>query len=226
MSGRSVQIIGGDAATRGFVKRALTSAGYCVAVGALDGSARRAPSTASALSLLIAGAADALGDIRRFKAAEAAPLLALLPAGAESLTSLAMAAGAEDVLVLPAQRGELVQRVRLVLSDAASDAPPLRSEYSVGELSIDVAAESVRRGEELVKLTPQEQRLLAYLAQRAGRPVSHRRLLREVWGAERIDDVLSLRVCISQLRRKIEGDPLHPRYLLTERRLGYGLTAD
>jgi len=115
---------------------------------------------------------------------------------------------------------ELLARLRAVLRRSAPEAGPL---LEIGELSIDVPSRLVTRGGERIKLTPHEFDLLRVLAQNRGKLLTHRMLLREVWGPQYGDEAHYLHVYVSHLRAKIERDPSHPRYLLTEAGAGYRL---
>jgi two-component system KDP operon response regulator KdpE len=98
--------------------------------------------------------------------------------------------------------------------------------FALGELKVDLAARRVSVGGHEVKLTPIEHRLLAALVKHAGMVVTHRQLLREVWGPAYVEHTHTLRVHMAALRRKLEADPAQPRYLLTELGVGYRLAAD
>jgi len=117
--------------------------------------------------------------------------------------------------------GELLARLRVALRRAAkSDDEPI---LAFGDLSLDLARRNVTvRGEE-VKLTPTEYEVLKYLAQQAGRVVTHRQLLLAIWGSNYQEESQYLRVYIGQLRRKIESDPAQPTYIITEPGVGYRL---
>ncbi|MBZ8178374.1 response regulator [Corynebacterium poyangense] len=130
--------------------------------------------------------------------------------------------GADDYITKPFAMEELLARVRLALRHAAnqqhhSDAPSVQ----VGSLHIDLANTRITRDHKDVHLTPTEWRILEILVRAQGRLVRQDELLREVWGPEYLNQGHYLRVYMAQIRRKLEPDPAHPRYLLTESGLGY-----
>ena len=138
-------------------------------------------------------------------------------------------AGADDYLTKPFSVEELLARVRAVLRRARfaanPDAPASKPVIEVGDLAIDVAQHRVTLAGKELELTPIEYRLLAYLGQNAGRVVTHDLLLEHVWGDEYVGENHLLQVNMNRLRRKIEADPNHPRYLLTHVGIGYRLVA-
>jgi DNA-binding response OmpR family regulator len=129
--------------------------------------------------------------------------------------------GADLVLMRPVPGEELVERIRAVLRRGPSESRQL----VLGELVIDQLANTVTRAGQPVPLSPTEFRLLATLAENAGRVVTNRELLTRVWGAEYADDLQYIRLYISHLRNKLEDDPARPRLILTHRGVGYRLAA-
>jgi two-component system KDP operon response regulator KdpE len=131
----------------------------------------------------------------------------------------ALDAGADDYVTKPFSMGELLARIRVAIRRAANteDEPVL----TFADLTIDLARRMVLLGREEVKLTPTEYEILKYLALHAGRVVTHRQLLRTVWGPNYQEETHYLRVYVGQLRRKIEADPARPRYITTEPGVGY-----
>jgi len=155
-------------------------------------------------------------EIRRFSGV---PILVLSVRDAEQDKVAALDLGADDYLTKPFGAAELLARVRALLRRAAPEASGTR--FSVDGITIDLGARSVRRDAEQVHLTPTEWRLLEALAVAPGVLRTHDWLLGEVWDAGGAPDVEALRVFVSQLRRKIEPDPHHPRAIVTESRIGY-----
>jgi two-component system KDP operon response regulator KdpE len=148
------------------------------------------------------------------------PIVVLSAVGEEREKVAALDAGADDYVTKPFGVDELLARLRAALRRAAPSRDPV---VTVGDLTIDVANREVRRDGERVRLSPHEFDLLRVLAQNEGKLLTHRTLLREVWGPAYQSEAHYLHVCVSHLRRKIEPDPSSPRYLLTEPGAGYRL---
>ncbi len=129
--------------------------------------------------------------------------------------------GADEYLVKPVRLNEFVARVRALLRRVQMAVTETEVEYNDGHLNIDLQRRHVYVNKEKVHLTPTEFKLLVVLLESAGRVVSQRELLEQVWGPEYVDDVYYPRVYISQLRHKIEPDSTNPTYILTEHRVGY-----
>jgi two-component system, OmpR family, KDP operon response regulator KdpE len=151
-----------------------------------------------------------------------APVLVLSAVGEERDKVEALDAGADDYVTKPFGIDELLARLRAALRRAAAPGKPV---VEIGELTIDLDKRTVQRDGKAVSLTPHEFALLRYLAQNEGRLLTHRSILREVWGPSYQTESHYLHVYVSQLRRKIEPDPTRPQYLLTEAGAGYRLVA-
>jgi two-component system KDP operon response regulator KdpE len=149
------------------------------------------------------------------------PILVLSAIGDEREKVRALDAGADDYVTKPFGTDELLARLRAVLRRSADvgGSPQLK----IGELVIDVLDRQVVRGGVEVHLTPIEFDLLSVLAQHHGRLVTHRQLLREVWGPEYGEETHYLRVHVAHIRAKLEADPSRPQYLVTEPGVGYRL---
>jgi two-component system KDP operon response regulator KdpE len=167
---------------------------------------------------------DGLKVIRRVRAWSPVPIVVLSARTMEEQKVAALDAGADDYVAKPFSAAELLARLRAALrrSVRSTSAAPLQ----FGAVRIDLARREAHAGDAEIHLTPLEYRLLECLARHLGSIVMQGQLIREVWGPERQDDSRSLRVCIKNLRGKLEPDPRQPRYLVTETGLGYRLRAD
>jgi len=152
------------------------------------------------------------------------PIIILSVRGAESDKIAALDAGADDYLTKPFGVGELLARLRAALRRAAqTTSEPV---FMSGNLKVDLARRLITLSGNEVQLTPNEYELLRVLVNHAGKVLTHRFLLREVWGAEYGEEFHMLHVNISNLRRKIEPDPARPQFITTEPGVGYRLKAD
>jgi two-component system KDP operon response regulator KdpE len=201
----------------------LRAAGYAVetvatAEAALAAAAGRPPA-ALILDLVLpdGSGTDVCRELRTWTDA---PVIVLSAVGEEREKIAALDAGADDYVTKPFGVDELLARLRAVLRRRAPEAGPV---IEVGDLRIDVPQRLVTRGGRRVKLTPREFDLLRVLAQSRGKLLTHRMLLREVWGPAYGDEAHYLHVYVSHLRAKIEDNPAHPRILLTEPGAGYRL---
>jgi len=152
------------------------------------------------------------------------PIIVLSAKGSETDKIAALDLGADDYVTKPFSMGELLARVRAVLRRSPESEPD--GVLKVGDLVIDVDKRRVTIANEEIKFTPKEFDVLKYLAMKAGKVVTHRSLLLAVWGSKSLEQTEYLRVFINQLRRKIEPDPQHPRYILTEPWVGYRLNVN
>ncbi len=169
--------------------------------------------------------ADGLKVVRRVRAWSQVPIVVLSARTMEEQKIAALDAGADDYVTKPFSAPELLARLRAALRrDVRGAAPAALLRFAT--LRVDLARREAQGEQGELHLTPLEYRVLACLARHLGAIVMQRQLIREVWGPERQDDSRSLRVCIKNLRAKLEPDPRQPRYLVTETGLGYRLRAD
>jgi two-component system KDP operon response regulator KdpE len=162
---------------------------------------------------------DGVEVCRRIRDSSGAPILVLSARGAEGDKVNALDAGADVYVTKPFGAEELLARIRASLRRA--DPPPAGDQLVRGDLVIDRARFRVLRQGEEVRLTPKEFELLLYLAQHPGRVLTHRVILKAIWGPNAMDQPEHLRVLIASLRKKLERDPSSPHYILTEPWVGY-----
>jgi two-component system KDP operon response regulator KdpE len=167
---------------------------------------------------------DGIEVTRRLREWSQTPIIILSVREAENDKIAALDAGADDYLTKPFGTGELMARMRVAMRRLAgkADEPILQVE----NLKMDLSRRLVTVNDREIALTPTEYDILRLLLQNAGRVLTHRQLLRQVWGTAYESEMHLLRVNISNLRRKIESDPARPHYLLTESGVGYRLRAD
>jgi two-component system KDP operon response regulator KdpE len=154
------------------------------------------------------------------------PIIILSVRDSERDKVAALDRGADDYLTKPFGIEELLARVRVALRHSVRTQGTQSKVVKAGHLTIDLAWHIVKRGEEEVKLTGTEYKLLAYLAANHGRVLTHQSILTQVWGAADADHTEYLRVYMRQLRKKLEADPERPQYILTEPGIGYRFIAD
>jgi two-component system KDP operon response regulator KdpE len=163
---------------------------------------------------------DGVEVCRQVRRTLSVPILVLSARGAEGDKVSALDAGADDYVTKPFGAEELLARIRATLRRVENPSPP--SEPIVrGDLVIDRERFRVLRDGEEVRLTPKEFELLTFLAQHPGRVLTHRTILKAVWGSHAVDQPEHLRVLVGALRKKIEPNPSSPKYILTEPWVGY-----
>jgi two-component system KDP operon response regulator KdpE len=167
---------------------------------------------------------DGIEVTRRLREWSNTPIIILSVREAENDKIAALDAGADDYLTKPFGTGELMARMRVALRRLTTtpDEPILQA----GDLKMDIARRVVTMAEDQISLTPTEYEILRLLLQNAGKVLTHRQLLRQVWGTAYENEMHILRVNISNLRRKIEPDPARPTYIRTEAGVGYRLLVD
>jgi len=162
---------------------------------------------------------DGVEVIQRLREWTQVPIIVLSVREQEEDKIKALDAGADDYITKPFSMGELLARIRVAIRHVAkTEEEPV---LTFGELVVDLARRKVMLKDEELKLTPTEYEILKYLSLQAGRVVTHKQLLRAVWGSNYQEETHYLRIYIGQLRRKIEADPSQPVYILTESGVGY-----
>jgi two-component system KDP operon response regulator KdpE len=149
------------------------------------------------------------------------PILVLTVRDEESDKVDALDAGADDYVTKPFQIRELTARLRSAIRRSKVSTARPDAVCSIGGITLDPERRRVEKQGEEIHLTPKEFEMLRYLMEQAGRPVPHQRLLTTIWGPEYGNEREYLRVLINQLRKKIEDDPAHPTYILTDSHVGY-----
>lgn len=223
-----VLVIEDEPAIRSVLRALLASQGYrCVEADTALRAEIEARSHKPDLLLIDLGLPDddGLKVIRRVRAWSQVPIVVLSARTMEEQKIAALDAGADDYVTKPFSAPELLARLRAALRRDVRGAAPV-AVLELGPLRVDLARRESHGAAGEVHLTPLEYRVLTCLARHLGSIVMQRQLIREVWGPERQDDSRSLRVCIRNLRAKLEPDPRQPRYLVTETGLGYRLRTD
>jgi two-component system KDP operon response regulator KdpE len=221
----TILVVEDEAQMRKFVRLALEAQGYRVVEteNGKDALVQAAAYTPE-LVLLDLGLPDMDGlDVtRRLREWSAAPIIVVSARGREQEKVDALDAGADDYLTKPFGNAELMARIRVALRHAArSPQDPTTSVITIGDLKVDLMKRLVFSGEREVHLTPIEYKLLATLMHHAGRVMTHKQLLDQVWGPGHAHQMQYLRVYMTQLRQKLEKTPARPKYLLTEPGVGY-----
>jgi two-component system KDP operon response regulator KdpE len=169
---------------------------------------------------------DGVEVIRQIRTWSLMPIIVLSARAREQAKIEALDAGADDYVTKPFGVGELLARLRVALRNAARTAAGEATVARFGKVEVDLEHRQVLRDGLLIHLTPIEFRLLACLSQHLGMVVTHRQLMREVWGPAYVEQTHYLRIYMKQLREKLEEDPVRPSYLLTESGVGYRLVTD
>jgi len=222
---QTVLVVDDEPAIRRLLRVSLTARGYSVCEASTGEEALQAvPAARPDVILMDLGLPDVDGTeiTRALREWTQTPIIILSVREGESEKIAALDAGADDYVTKPFGPGELVARIRAALRRACrlDDG----SIFTTGELSVDLARRVVRTGAGRIQLTPTEYDLLRALVQNAGKVLTHRQLVRQVWGDMCYEDTLHLvRVNISNLRHKLEKDPAQPKYILTEPGVGYRL---
>ncbi len=224
-TGPLVLIVEDELQMRRFLRACLGSHGYqLVEAGTAEEATRLATARNPGLILLDLGLPDrdGLELTREFRAWTKTPIIVLSARGREEDKVEALDAGADVYLPKPFGANELLARLRVALRHAGRDetaeAPPV---VEVGELRIDLPRREVTVAGRAVRLTPIEFNLLVLLARHAGKVLTHRQILKEIWGPNVVTQTHYVRVHMAELRKKVEADPARPRLLLSEPGVGY-----
>jgi two-component system KDP operon response regulator KdpE len=224
-----VLIVDDEIPIRRFLRVSLAGEGYRVveagtAGEALDQIAAQRPDVV-VLDLGLPDR-DGVALIREIREWSSVPIVVLSVRDRESDKVSALETGADDYLTKPFSVGELLARLRVALRHAIVGGAADEPVFATGDLRVDLARRQVFVAEREIRLTPIEYKLLALLVKNAGKVLTHRQLLRQVWGPEYGDENHYVRVYVAQLRRKLEADPARPRYLRTEPGVGYRLVTE
>jgi two-component system KDP operon response regulator KdpE len=225
--GLRVLVVDDERAIRRYLHAALNAQGYTV---------YEASGGKEALNMVVANRPDliildlGLPDLdgvevtRQLREWTSIPIIILSVREQESDKINALDAGADDYLTKPFSSGELLARMRAALRHTTQNTPELI--FVFDNLHVDLTRRLVTLGDKEISLTPTEYDLLRILVQNAGKVITHRYLLRQVWGSAYETEAHLLRVNMSNLRRKIEPDPTRPHYIVTEPGVGYRLRAE
>ncbi len=223
-----ILIIEDEQPIRRFLKASLSNEGYRVreAVAGEEGL-RMAAAQPPDLVILDLGLPDLDGQdvLKRLREWYTSPIIVLSARDQEPQKIKALDSGADDYVTKPFGVGELLARMRTALRHAHRVAPEATA-IIIGDLRVDLVARLVYRSDELVHLTPLEYKLLVTMIKQTGKVLTHRFLLREVWGPQDSHENHYLRVFVASLRRKLEDDPARPRYILTEQGVGYRFASE
>ena len=228
MATATILIVEDEPQIRRFLQASLTAEGYRIVEsangrrGTIDAGTHRPDLAIVDLGL---PDMDGLNVIRRIREWSPMPIVVLSARTEERSKIDALDSGANDYVTKPFGIGELLARIRVALRQRARVASG-KTALQLGDVTIDFERHTARRAAQEIHLTPIEFRLLACLAEQLGTVVTHRQLLKEVWGPSHESHTHYLRVYTNQLRQKLEADPLRPRYLRTETGVGYRLLAD
>ena len=221
-----VLVVEDDREIRSLMQSSLSVEGFGVQTAASLSEARallrHAPPDVVILDL---GLPDGDGEllVRELRQRQSVPIIVVSARHQETQKIALLDAGADDYLTKPFSVAELLARIRVALRHRGTALAAAVTVHALDDLYVDLAAHAVQRAGEPLHLTPTEFKLLARLVRSAGRVVTHRQLLADVWGAEFTGHTHYLRLYMAQLRAKIERDPAEPRHLLTETGVGYRL---
>ena len=222
-SGARILVVDDEAPIRRSLKVNLETRGYMVDTAETGEKAMVALENRRP-DLLMPGMGG-IDVVRKLRAVSTIPIIVLSAIGEEAQKVQALELGADDYMTKPFGMEELFARIRSLLRRAAgaTSAAPV---FTAGDLSVNFDRREVSLDGQPVKLTPTEYDLLKYMIEHAGKVLTHRKLLQEVWGQAYVDQAQYLRVFVGQLRKKIEKHPGRPRFILTDPGVGYRFCAD
>jgi two-component system KDP operon response regulator KdpE len=226
VSGAHILVVDDEPAVLRTLRANLAARGYEVSTAetgeeALDQFVQRRTDLV-VLDLMLPGISG-IEVVEALRTMASVPILVLSARGEEQTKVHALDLGADDYLTKPFGIDELLARVRALLRRPPVASADTDGVLQVGALTLNIKAHEVRRNGEPLDLTPREFEVLAYLIRNTGRVITHRVLLNAVWGPQYGRETQYLRVFINRLRRKVEDDPAHPQYILTEPGVGYRL---
>lgn len=225
MSGARILAIDDEPQIRRALRRTLEAHEYDVRTAASGGEAIDALPWRPDVILLdvMLPDIDGLELARRIRGQSDVPIIVLSARGEEAQKVRALDQGCDDYITKPFSTDELLARIRVALRHAAGQSTvPL---IEIDDLRIDLERRRVAHGDREIHLTPTEYDVLKFLVLHAGKVVTHRMLLAQVWGPEHVEETQYLHVFMSQLRHKLEPQPARPRYILTEPGVGYRFRA-
>lgn len=223
-----ILVIEDELPIRRFLRASLANEGYhLIEAASGEEGLRLAASQPPDLVILDLGLPDLDGQevLQRLRDWFTAPIIILSARDQETQKIKALDNGADDYVTKPFGTGELMARMRTALRHANRVGPEATA-ITIGDLKVDLTARSVFVKSEQVHLTPLEYKLLVTMLKHAGKVLTHRFLLREVWGPLDSQEYHYLRVFVASLRRKLEADPARPRYILTEQGVGYRFASE
>jgi two-component system KDP operon response regulator KdpE len=226
MSSPRILLVDDEVAIQRAVAPLFRSRGYTVAVAGTGGEAlRMLGEHMPDLIVLDLGLPDLDGTevCRRIRSQSKAPIIVLSARGAEADKVNALDLGADDYVTKPFGPEELLARIRVALRRVESDDDEDAGSLRIADLTIDYSRRRVLRGETEIRLTPKEFALLSLLARNHDRVLTHRAILKAIWGPNAVEQPEHLWTLVGQLRKKIETDPAAPRYLVSEPWVGYRL---
>jgi two-component system, OmpR family, KDP operon response regulator KdpE len=223
-----ILLVDDDVSIQRAIAPLLRSRGYEVDVVGTGAEATQAVADqAPDLVVLDLGLPDLEGVevCRRIRKQSKLPIVVLSARAGEADKVAALDIGADDYVTKPFSAEELLARIRVALRRVSEAEAAEVERVEVGDLMIDYGRHRVVRGDDEIRLTPKEFELLALLARNADRVLTHRAILKAIWGPNAVDQPEHLWVLVAQLRKKIEPDPGNPRYLLSEPWVGYRLAS-